>query len=82
MKPSADGSYSDEILIGDQNRPIVQYKVDPGSTLVLKGDVTLERCVVRRSMYCTPTLGGVIVLMTMPQRPPQDVFHCHLHERR
>ena len=58
MKPSADGSYSDEILIGDQNRPIVQYKVDPGSTLVLKGDVTLERCVVCRpsNYYSTPTV--------------------------
>eukprot|EP01094_Clydonella_sp_ATCC50884_P026365 TRINITY_DN71_c0_g1_i4.p1 TRINITY_DN71_c0_g1~~TRINITY_DN71_c0_g1_i4.p1 ORF type:complete len:295 (+),score=112.72 TRINITY_DN71_c0_g1_i4:234-1118(+) len=41
-KAGADGSHPDDILIGDEHRPIVQYKVDPGSVLVLRGDVQLE----------------------------------------
>jgi hypothetical protein len=34
---------TDEIIIMDANRPIVQYKIEQGSEIALKGDIELER---------------------------------------
>ena len=40
---SPEAAEAQEVLISDENRPVVQYKLEQGSELALKGEVQLER---------------------------------------